>query len=581
KDLFNITKQGAKLNGDYILNYTNEVSADILQKYKRKVNVLLEEIHNLSEQKYYNQLKDYERERQKLQQSFNHKQERNELNRTLREKLMNLYSQLEQPQISQDTIDKMNENITKRNHSITKAESIHKVLKETRPKKKKTNRTKTSGKNLSVEKSIQLIDNTIQTVESLPGLTSIIEELKEKKKRLTHREFTVVLFGAFSAGKSSFANALMGESLLPTSPNPTTAVINRITPPTLEYNHGSVFIQMKNEETLVNDLKSIMKSIPDSDIKDIADFSGLIEWIKKHDIQSNERIKKEYQSFLKALLDGYETNSRQIGGNVKITLKDFAAYVTDETKACYIEEVTLFYDSALTREGITLVDTPGADSINARHTNVAFDYIKYADAILYVTYYNHALSRSDKDFLGQLGRVKETFELDKMFFIINAADLASNDKELDLVKDYVEEQLVGLGIRFPQIYALSSKLALKEHLNHDVNQQMEIFKKHFLNFINQDLAEIIIKSAIFEINRAKQTLANYIETSNLDMKEKEVFRISLLQKQETIENMIEDYTFKIYTERLEQKIEKQLYYVEERLSIRFHDMFKEIFNPTS
>src|SRR5699024_285228 len=88
------------------------------QKYKRKVNVLLEEIHNLSEQKYYNQLKDYERERQKLQQSFNHKQERNELNRTLREKLMNLYSQLEQPQISQDTIDKMNEKITKQKTRI-------------------------------------------------------------------------------------------------------------------------------------------------------------------------------------------------------------------------------------------------------------------------------------------------------------------------------------------------------------------------------------------------------------------------------------------------------------------------------
>src|SRR5699024_9120850 len=148
--------------------------------------------------------------------------------------------------------------------------------------------------------------------------------------------------------------------------------------------------------------------------------------------------------------------------------------------------------------------------------NVAFDYIKYADAILYVTYYNHALSRADKDFLGQLGRVKETFELDKMFFIINAANLANNDKELDLVKEYVEEQLVGLGISFPQIYALSSKLALKEHLNRDINQQMKIFKKHFLKFINQDLAEIIIESAIFEVKRAKQTLENYIETSNLD-----------------------------------------------------------------
>ncbi|WP_449441895.1 hypothetical protein [Ureibacillus acetophenoni] len=28
--------------------------------------------------------------------------------------------------------------------------------------------------------------------------------------------------------------------------------------------------------------------------------------------------------------------------------------------------------------GVTLVDTPGADSINARHTGVAFDYIRNA-----------------------------------------------------------------------------------------------------------------------------------------------------------------------------------------------------------
>ena len=92
-------------------------------------------------------------------------------------------------------------------------------------------------------------------------------------------------------------------------------------------------------------------------------------------------------------------------------------------KACFIKEVDLFYDCALTRKGITLVDTPGADSVNARHTNVAFDYIKEADAILYVTYFNHAITSGDRDFLMQLGRVKEAFEMDKMFFIVNASDL--------------------------------------------------------------------------------------------------------------------------------------------------------------
>ena len=54
--------------------------------------------------------------------------------------------------------------------------------------------------------------------------------------------------------------------------------------------------------------------------------------------------------------------------------------------------------------------------MNASHTGVAFNYIKNADAILFVTYYNHAFSQADRQFLLQLGRVKDQFELDKMFF---------------------------------------------------------------------------------------------------------------------------------------------------------------------
>src|SRR5699024_4905481 len=130
----------------------------------------------------------------------------------------------------------------------------------------------------------------------------------------------------------------------------------------------------------------------------------------------------------------------------------FQAYVSDETKACFVESIDVFYDCPITRKGITLVDTPGADSINSRHTNVAFDYIKYADAMCFVTYYNHALSRADQDFLMQLGRVKESFQLDKMFFIVNASDLAKDHNELKLVTDYIEEQLLQFGIRFPKLF---------------------------------------------------------------------------------------------------------------------------------
>lgn len=46
-----------------------------------------------------------------------------------------------------------------------------------------------------------------------------------------------------------------------------------------------------------------------------------------------------------------------------------------------------------------------------------------------------------KSFLIQLGRVKDAFEMDKMFFIVNAIDLAKDAEETEAVKAYVGEEL--------------------------------------------------------------------------------------------------------------------------------------------
>src|SRR5690606_28917156 len=78
--------------------------------------------------------------------------------------------------------------------------------------------------------------------------------LRDKADRLQSSSFTIALFGAFSAGKSSLANALIGEPVLPVSPNPTTASINRLLPPTKQYPHRTARIVMKSEEELLDDL---------------------------------------------------------------------------------------------------------------------------------------------------------------------------------------------------------------------------------------------------------------------------------------------------------------------------------------
>ncbi|MFP3441121.1 dynamin family protein, partial [Pantoea sp. SIMBA_133] len=47
---------------------------------------------------------------------------------------------------------------------------------------------------------------------------------------------------------------LIGEKILPSSPNPTTATLNRICPVTKEHAHKTAMIHYKTEEELLEDL---------------------------------------------------------------------------------------------------------------------------------------------------------------------------------------------------------------------------------------------------------------------------------------------------------------------------------------
>src|SRR5690625_7088250 len=82
-----------------------------------------------------------------------------------------------------------------------------------------------------------------------------------------------------------------------------------------------------------------------------------------------------------------------------------------------------------------------------------------------------------------------------MFFIVNASDLAENKNDLNMVLDYVKSQLLELGIRFPKVYPVSSKLSLEEKENGlSLNKEMSHFENKFYQFIEQDLAQLTIDS---------------------------------------------------------------------------------------
>lgn len=583
--LFDSLKPGATVNGNYVLNYTNELSNKIKQACRRQANELFAEMEETLNSRTQLELEPLLSKKERLESLRESTVKQTNLEEELHAQVEKVTAIYENDALKFDSFTEMDRLLENRYVFVKEeVDQIEEKIKDSQIENSKLELAseetseETSSINLSAEEIVEQINRTVEEISDLPDFQTLIEELRSKKKRIEDRSLTIALFGAFSAGKSSFSNALLGERVLPVSPNPTTAVINRIRPVTEEYQSGTVVISYKTDEILSNDLLKITKDFSPK----ASNFRDLVSWIKEEKIYEKDALSQVYQSYLIAILAGYEARKDLLGKEEEISLEDFAAYVTEESIAAYIEAVDLYYDNELTQNGITLVDTPGANSVNARHTNVAFDYIKDADAILYVTYYNHAVTSADRDFLIQLGRVKESFELDKMYFIVNAADLAKDEEELNLVVNYVEDTLLQYGIRNPQIYPLSSKLSLEQKENKEnLNDQMLKFEERFSHFIEHDLHALTYEAAIWDIKRVQSRLANLIQSARLDEQDKAEEIKSLEESRSKSITIIESKDSNNVIQRGEERIERQLHYVEERLYIRFHDMFQEHFNPTT
>lgn len=594
KDLLeNTVKTGARLSGDYVLNYTNDVAEGAKRLAKEQIKDIRIEYLNIIKNHNEELVLEAESRRNELLQLFEAWSQKQRILANQKDFLLQMEDYLsgrfDEGKYAQqvEEIIKNDEEVeiynqSEEDHAVEVSEKQIEVIDAV---KESAVEEVMAHKELDEEKfkaTVKKLKYTAQELRDVPGFKKITAELIEKAERLESRGFTVALFGAFSAGKSSFANALIGEKLLPVSPNPTTAAINKIMPVDGRNVHGLVKVQLKAEKVLFEDVKRSL-SVFDFEARDFDEALKQIDKVMKNhtDFDAHE---KTHFAFLNAFSKGFNAYRDQLGEIIETDIKEFRDFVANEEKSCLVETIEVYYDCELTRKGITLVDTPGADSINARHTGVAFEYIKNSDAILFVTYYNHAFSKADREFLIQLGRVKDTFELDKMFFMVNAVDLANNDEEKQDVLDYVSDQLIQYGIRKPNLFPISSLLAIKEKLTNDKGlpeSGIQAFEEKFYSFITHDLTDIAINSALIEWERAAGLLRSYIHSAREGNEQKQLKISRLQEEQNRIQQLLENQSAEVLLERLSQEVEELTYYIKQRVFYRFSDFFKEAFNPSA
>ncbi|MET4559945.1 putative GTPase [Lysinibacillus parviboronicapiens] len=436
-----------------------------------------------------------------------------------------------------------------------------------------------SATSLPIDGVIKRALHTANAVKEVQGFAEVASYLENKVERLQKKDFTIALFGAFSAGKSSFSNALMGAKVLPVSPNPTTAAINKIRPVTAEHPHETADVQLKTAAQMLEDIQSSYAAIGLS-------VASLDEALNRADeglaVQLSDERLNVHKSFIRAYKEGYPTFKTELGKVLRVEREEFEKFVAQENKSCFVDNIDFYYDSPLTRMGVTLVDTPGADSINARHTGVAFEYIRNADAILFITYYNHAFAKADREFLIQLGRVKDAFELDKMFFIVNAIDLATTEEEQEDVKGYVRSELQRFGIRFPRLYGVSSLMALKEKVEGaDFASGMPPFEENFHTFLNDELSALAVQALAEEVDKTEQRLGDLIAQTEDNLKRKDERLAELTTLEQHIKTKFSALNTSMMESETKQELDELLYYVLQRVYYRYPEFFKEGYNPST
>ncbi|OIJ12810.1 hypothetical protein BKP35_09545 [Anaerobacillus arseniciselenatis] len=453
-------------------------------------------------------------------------------------------------------------NITFEEESVITSESID-----------ETKRTAIYFSEEETELWLENVKNVLSEHKKTSTLAQERNHLLERINRYETQTFIVSLFGAFSAGKSSFANALLGEEVLPVSPNPTTATVSTVQKSTKDHSHKTAVVTLKSKRALNDEIKAVAEQL-DEDI----DIQKINHWNPNFK-QVISSWQKTYAEYLLTIRNSLSESSGQLGNEFTVGLDELQGLVANESKACLIDHVEIYYDSPITNKGIVLVDTPGVNSIHGRHTNVAFTQMRTSDAIFYLTYYNHAFSKADQYFLQQIGKVNESFGHDKLYFVINASDLASSPGELNGVRKHVHDQLVKNGINEPRLYDLSSKEGLnakKDDLTSETTFSQ--FESAFYDYTILELKQLSVDMIT---NDLKQYIRK-IEDSITFMNEE---KVTQQQKHERLKTTValqvkrvNEVSFDYAVRDILQEFEQLVLYLRERMRFVLNDYFTTAIN---
>ncbi len=131
---------------------------------------------------------------------------------------------------------------------------------------------------------------------------------------------------------------------------------------------------------------------------------------------------------------------------------------------------------------VTIVDTPGTNSIVREHQVITKNYVPQSDLVLFVFFAKNPYTGSAWDFLRY---IKHDWQRNTLF-VLQQADLLPSDDELERTMAHIREQLVAVGVEDPLVFATSVKTGsgmkpLRDYLRCEVVEGRQFTKVQSLS----------------------------------------------------------------------------------------------------
>ncbi|MCC0939487.1 dynamin family protein [Staphylococcus aureus] len=421
--------------------------------------------------------------------------------------------------------------------------------KDNRDNQQLNQNTATTNMSIDIQKALDIISD-------VPLFKRTKQDIHETLTRIDNKLIKIGVFGTFSAGKSSLINALLGEHILVSSPNPTTAA-------TTEISYGDEsYITLKSQ--LLDEINAVVEyqDISFSTIEDFinSDLEKLKSHLNKNQLAFVHAVEKHYNLYVSMLENGEKHAINQ---------QELKKWSAEDEYATFVKTVhiALMHDWL---KGKIIVDSLGLHSNNQRHTNETEQILTSSDLILYVSYFNHSFTDNDKAFIEHMKDMNQLNENQAFKMVINAADLAESQDDLEAVETYVSDALRQVHLQ-SDIFAVSSRNALQAE-----DKGIDQLKQSIQQFVDVESKSILEQQMIHQLQQMDHSYVEMItefETNKADISRRQ-HRLTVYKDKQRLQHQLIDATL----QHTDNEVEEQVYHLNARLKLQLLDDIKSVFN---